>query len=168
MVSSQVFEIIIRRHQKAVRAFLTQLTGGDVMLADDLAQETFIKAYYAWDTFAALSSVKTWLFRIAYNTFYDYERQHHLTEDVETAIVEKDGCSTVLPHVQLDIQMDIRQAMLLLTPAERICIQLAVIEGLSVRRVAQIIQMNENTVKTHIKRGKEKLKTYLINNGYDQ
>ena len=137
------------------------------MLADDLAQETFIKAFYAWDTFAALSSAKTWLFRIAYNTFYDYERKHQTTEDVDTAIAVEQSSPSAHPHIRQDIQMDMQHAMSCLSPAERICVQLFLVEGVPIRQVAQITGMNENTVKTHIKRGKYKLKNYLIHHGYD-
>lgn len=166
MVPSQVFEIVVRRYQRSVRAFLTQLTGGDSMLADDLAQETFIKAFYAWDTFQALSSAKTWLFRIAYNTFYDYNRSHHMTEDIDEVDVD---CSSAEEKTdKSDLRFDLSQAMLLLSEAERTCVQLAVVEDLPIKRVVQVTGMNENTVKSHIKRGKEKLKTYLKNNGYDR
>jgi len=142
------------------------MTKGDSMLADDLAQETFIKAFYAWDSFQALSSPKTWLMRIAYTTFIDYTRSQHLTEDVDELPIENEPISS--GKVQEDIQMDVAKAMQLLTTNERLCVNLALVEDCSLKEVAKITGLNENTVKSHLKRGKEKLKTYLSNNGYDR
>ncbi len=140
------------------------MTDGDTMLADDLAQEAFIKAFYAWDTFAALSSPKTWLMRIAYTTFIEYTRTHHSTEDLDTApepLVSGPDNATA-------IQLDVQTALQLLSPPERLCVQLSLMEDCSLHQVATITGLNENTVKSHLKRGKEKLKTYLTNHGYDR
>ncbi|MCQ2310756.1 MAG: sigma-70 family RNA polymerase sigma factor [Paludibacteraceae bacterium] len=163
MVPSQVFEIVVRRYQGAIRRFLTGLTDGDSMLADDLAQDTFIKAFYAWDSFAALSSPKTWLMRIAFTTYMDYLRVHHVTEDME-AVSEMVPSS---PSSQ-DLQMDMQQALQLLSRPERVCVQLTIMEDRSIKQVCTITGMNINTVKSHIKRGKEKIRTYLKTNGYDR
>jgi len=142
------------------------MTKGDSMLADDLAQETFLKAFYAWDTFQALSSAKTWLMRIAYTTFIDYTRSQHLTENIDDLPIEDTPISS--GKVRADIQMDIAKAMQLLSANERLCVNLALIEDCSIKEVVKITGLNENTVKSHLKRGKEKLKTYLSNNGYDR
>jgi len=142
------------------------MTKGDTMLADDLAQETFLKAFYAWDTFQALSSAKTWLMRIAYTTFIDYTRSQHLTEDIDDLPEANEPISS--GKVRADMQMDIARAMQLLSNNERLCVNLALIEDCSLKEVAKITGLNENTVKSHLKRGKEKLKTYLSNNGYDR
>ena len=58
----------------AHQAFFLHQTLGDTELSDDLAQETFIKAYTNLASFKNLSSFSTWLYRIAYNIFYDYIR----------------------------------------------------------------------------------------------
>jgi len=166
VVPSQVFEIVVRRHQNAVRRFLTEMTKGDTMLADDLAQEAFIKAFYAWDTFQAVSSPKTWLMRIAYTTFIDHTRSQHLSEDIDELSVEDEPISS--GKVREDIQMDVARAMQLLSHNERLCVNLSLVEDCSIREVAKITGLNENTVKSHLKRGKEKLKTYLSQNGYDR
>lgn len=167
MVSSQVFEIVVRRHQAAVRRFLMQLTGDDAMLTDDLAQETFIKAFYAWDTFKALSSAKTWLMRIAYNTFIDYSRARHDTEDLD-AIDWDTEYTTASTSEQSALDMDVQQALKNLSPPEQICVRLALIEDRSLHQIADITGMNENTIKSHLHRGKEKLKNYLSSHGYDR
>lgn len=138
------------------------------MLADDLAQETFIKAFYAWDSFAALSSPRTWLMRIAYTTFVNYTRTHHATEDMKEESTDTEHVPTLQSDLSAhqDIRLDVQSALRLLSPPERLCVQLVLVEDRSIRQTATITGMNENTVKSHLRRGKDKLKTYLQSNGY--
>ena len=63
--------------------------------------------------------------------------------------------------------MDVRRALSLLGEAERTCITLQMIDGVPIDEIAQITGMPANTVKSHLRRGKEKLKTFLKQNGYD-
>lgn len=69
------FGTFVRQQQEPLRRFLLSLCGGDLQLADDLAQESFIKAYVSFHTFGSRSRISTWLFRIAYNTFIDWTRK---------------------------------------------------------------------------------------------
>jgi hypothetical protein len=69
------FGELVRRHQSPVRAFLTRMTRGDVHLADDLAQETFLKAWQKLYTFRGGAKFSTWLFGIAFNEFRAAARQ---------------------------------------------------------------------------------------------
>lgn len=66
------FEILVKRHLKAVYNFLFRLTGGDAMLTDDLTQETFFKAWKKIKQFNQEKSFKTWLFAIAKNSARDF------------------------------------------------------------------------------------------------
>lgn len=66
-MTEQQFIHHVESCQKAVRRFLTALCCGDCALADDLAQETFIKAYLSCETFRKDSQFTTWIYRIAYN-----------------------------------------------------------------------------------------------------
>src|SRR5664279_1411049 len=63
------FSELVRRHQSAVRATLRKLTSGNLALADDLAQETFLLAYRNLKSFRQEARFSTWLYRIAYNAF---------------------------------------------------------------------------------------------------
>ena len=68
------FEMLVRRHQSKLRNFLRRLTGNDAARADDLAQETFLKAYRSIRTYRGTAAFSSWLYRIAYNTFLNDER----------------------------------------------------------------------------------------------
>ena len=65
----RAFARLVDAYQPILHNFFLNLTGGNEALCDDLAQETFIKAYTNIRQFRGLSHFKTWLFRIAYNNF---------------------------------------------------------------------------------------------------
>ena len=113
--SKSSFEKVVKEHQEAIRRLFLNLTLGDEMLSDDLAQDTFIKAYNNWNTFKMLSSVRTWLFRIAYNTFYDYRRGLKMTSDIDKLSIPQNANTD-----NNTLKLDIYQAMKLLSENERL------------------------------------------------
>lgn len=160
--STSSFEKMVREQQASVRRLFLNLTLGDEMLSDDLAQDTFIKAYKSWNSFRMMSSVRTWLFRIAYNTFYDYRRSLKQTSSIDSVAPVPGGS-----HADTSLRMDIYEAMKLLNENERVCITLAMIDGYSMKEISKITQHTENTVKSYIHRGKGKLANYLKQQGYE-
>jgi RNA polymerase sigma-70 factor (ECF subfamily) len=144
-----------------VRRFFLHQTLGDSQLSDDLAQDTFIKAYTNIASFRGLASFQTWIMRIAYNVFYDYTRSRHQTSDIDQ-VPERSS------QVNPTLKMDLYAALALLKPDERTCITLQLIDGYDIAAIAKITQIKEGTVKSHLSRGKEKLANYLRQNGYDR
>jgi RNA polymerase sigma-70 factor (ECF subfamily) len=65
------------------------------------------------------------------------------------------------------LKMDIHAALATLKEEERACVTLQLIDGYPIEDIAKMTEMPVNTVKSHLRRGKEKLTTYLKNNGYD-
>lgn len=159
----RAFEKLVQKYQGDVRRFFLHQTLGDEMLSDDLAQETFIKVYTHIGSFRNLANFKTWLYRIAYNVFYDYTRSQKTTLDLDSAEVMSQT------SVQRDttIGSDIYQALQQLSPPERTCVTLNVMEDLPTAKIAVVTGMPEGTVKSHISRGKTKLANYLRKNGYE-
>lgn len=160
---TRAFDRLVRKYQSAVRRFFLNLTCGDADLSDDLAQETFIKAYTGITSFKNLSSFSTWLYRIAYNVFYDYLRTRKETADLDTWQVDAQYSTE-----QTDVgrQMDIYRALSTLKEAERTCITLFYLEDQSIEKIAGIMGCPTGTVKSHLSRAKEKMATYLKQNGY--
>ena len=162
----RAFDQLVRQYQSLVRRFLLNLTVGDEALSDDLAQDTFLKAYQCIGQFRGASSLQTWLLRIAYNTFYDYRRRHH-EERIDTPQSKLALQSLSSSHPSTSTVMDVRRALALLREEERTCITLQLIDGEPIDHIADITGLPLNTVKSHLRRGKEKLKTFLLQNGYD-
>ncbi len=159
--NKRAFGQLVEKYQSPVRRFLLNLTSGDVELSNDLSQETFIKAYSNITSFKNLSGFSTWLFRIAYNVFYDYLRSRKDTSSLDDVVVQPQSSE---PDAAM--KLDVHNAMRLLTPNERTCVSLHLMEDLPIDKIARITGMPEGTIKSHISRGKAKLSTYLKNNGY--
>ena len=162
--NKRAFDQLVRKYQSPVRRFFLNQTLGDEQLSDDLAQETFIKAYVNITKFRGMASFSTWLFRIAYNVHYDYVRSLRQTDDIDTSRAVKN--SSVSSDENL--KMDLYKALSLLKPDERTCITLQLIDGHQIDKIAEITGLPENTVKSHLIRGKEKMVNYLKQNGYDR
>ena len=109
-----------------------------------------------------MSSFSTWLMRIAYNVYYDDVRARKQTYDIEDSGAVRKSANTG----DSNTKMDIHAAMSLLKPDERTCITLQLIDGYPIDQISKITGIPENTVKSHLKRGKEKMANYLRENGY--
>ena len=162
--NKKAFDQLVRKYQSPVRRFFLNQTLGDEQLSDDLAQETFIKAYVNITKFRGMASFSTWLMRIAYNVFYDDVRARRQTEDIDTS--KSVARQTISGDDNL--KMDIYKALALLKPEERTCITLQLIDGYPIDQISKITGIAENTVKSHLKRGKDKMANYLKQNGYDR
>ena len=163
----RAFDELVRRYQSPVRRFFLSQTLGDSQLSDDLAQDTFIKAYTNIRSFRGLASFQTWLMRIAYNVFYDHCRKMR-NDKLEMRNVNDKMKNDHSSLSHSSFKMDLYAALALLKPDERTCITLQLIDGYDIAGIAKITGLKEGTVKSHLSRGKEKLATYLRQNGYDR
>lgn len=159
--NKRAFGRLVEKYQSPIRRFFLNQTGGDSQLSDDLAQDTFVKAYVNIGQFRGGSSFSTWLYRIAYNVFYDYTRTHKLTEQIDQAVALRQANSA-----DTALRLDLQQALSILSPAERSCITLQLMEGQPIDKISEITEMAEGTVKSHLSRGKQKLAMFLRKNGY--
>ena len=158
----RAFGKLVSKYQSQVRRFFLGLTLGDSALSDDLAQETFIKAYTNIRSFRGLSVFSTWLFRIGYHVFLDYARSRRATDMIAAERIERAGQNT-----DVGLKLDIYNCLKMLKDEERLCVVLQLIEGQTIERVAEITGMPTGTVKSHLSRGKTKLAAILKENGYD-
>ncbi len=155
------FAELVRRYQSPVRAFLARMTRGDTHLADDLAQETFVKAWQKLHTFRGGSRFSTWLFGIAVNEFRTMARQRKelALEEIDAVVPEENHCAAELAS---QLHLDLTEALKRLHPGERAAIVLCCQNGLTHEEAAHVLDCPLGTVKTNVARGKEKLKRWLI------
>jgi RNA polymerase sigma-70 factor (ECF subfamily) len=158
--NKRAFDQLVRKYQSPVRRFFLAQTLGDTQLSDDLAQDTFIKAYTRIASFKGMAGFQTWLMRIAYNVLYDYRRSFKQTTDVDQQV------ASFSSEPPAGLKMDLYKALALLKPDERTCITMQLIDGLPIDEIADIMQLPQGTVKSHLSRGKKQLANYLKNNGY--
>jgi RNA polymerase sigma factor (sigma-70 family) len=152
---------LVRRHQSQVRAVLRRLTRGDAMLADDLAQDTFVLAWRNIAKFRFEARFSTWLYRIAFNAW-----QSELRKRREVPMeIDDDSPPPGSEHFDelpdVASRVDLERAMEVLSDGERAAITACYYADLSHEEAARALEMPVGTVKTHILRGKAKLKARL-------
>ncbi|WP_456276390.1 sigma-70 family RNA polymerase sigma factor [Bacillus sp. AK128] len=131
----------------------------DESLAEDLTQDTFMKAYSALEKSPA-QAMKPWLLKIAYHTFIDFVRRNKKVN------IENPDYFSMIPSseftdelVQKELEKDELYKMLeQLKPIQKRAILLCDIQGYSYKEAATILSIKENTLKTHIFRGRGKLR----------
>jgi len=152
------FAELVRNHQSPVRGLLRQLVRHDVTLADDLAQETFLRAYKNIRSFRGEAKFSTWLYRIAYNCFREEARKRKELVGIDESQLEAQPDPR---NVDPALKHDLMHALQLLPLHERSAILLCCQNGLSHDEAARVLDIPLGTVKTNVLRGREKLKKTL-------
>lgn len=159
---TRAFELLVRRHQGLVRAQLRRLLGRDAAMADDLAQDTFVIAWRKLQQFRGDARFGTWLYRIAYSCFLQHlrgERGQPTQQPVELDLAEAE-----MPHAETgtpELKLDLDAALLQLSAEQRAALMYCVQIGLSHEEAAVVLEMPLGSVKTHVARGKAKLRQLL-------
>lgn len=164
------FSELVRRYQSAVRATLRRLTAGNLALADDLAQDTFMLAYRNLKSFRHEARFSTWLYRIATNAFLAdaRKRKEELLGDRDADLADDDGDDATHydaaggDHARAaTLKLDLERALAVLSDGERAAIVQCYHNDLSHEEAAYVLNCPVGTVKTHILRAKQKLKSRL-------
>jgi RNA polymerase sigma-70 factor (ECF subfamily) len=149
------FAQLVRRHQSCVRAVLRRLCAGDAALADDLAQETFVRVWKGLRSWRGGARFSTWLHRIAVNVWLSQARRAPPPmPDPEE--VSPGGAGAV------EARRDLERAFVFLRPEERVALALAYAHDLTHEEAAEAAGWPVGTLKTHLLRGKEKLRVRLV------
>jgi RNA polymerase sigma-70 factor (ECF subfamily) len=155
------FATLVRRHQAAVRALLRRLACGDQALADDLAQETFLRAYHALPTWRGGGKLVSWLYAIAHRAFLSHARSPaaRAHDDLDEPRAE------VGPGAVVDARHDLERALRVLGPDERAALALTYAEDMTHEEAARVLDLPLGTLKTRVRDAKEKLRRELERDG---
>ncbi len=153
------FGALVEAYQPRLRRFFLNLTLGDEYLSDDLAQETFIKAYIDLRSFRGMARFGTWLFRIGLNEFYSHKRREHPTTGLEGV-----DSPTSTPIASSEAALDVKAAMAQLNEVERTVVTLFYLEDMPLKQVAKVMDMKETTLRSHLHRARGKMETILKTN----
>lgn len=151
------FTDLVSGSQEAFRRFLAALCCGDKALADDIAQDTYLKAYLACDSLRDPSTFGAWLRRIAYNTFISSRRSLRPECAIDDALHLAGGEAADEGFRYQDLYA----ALARLGERERTAILLFYMEGYAIREIATITESAENAVKQQLSRGRAHLKDLL-------
>ena len=151
--------------------------------AEDLVQETYLKAYRYYDKFEEGTNFKAWLFKIMKNTFINNYRKKQqapalsdfaeIEESFENQVSEDATRQTKNPEEELlenVLDEDVQKALDKLPPDYRMVVILADLEGFSYKEIADILEVPVGTVMSRLYRGRrllqEALYDYAAENGY--
>ena len=156
----QAFGELVRRHGSAVRALLRRM-GMSAAEADDLAQDAFISAFESIAEFRGEGAFVGWVKKIAARAcMRRVQKDRQLRARLETADLQE----TAEP-ADPGRRMDLDEALKGLGDAERLCVSLCYGAGLSHAEAAEALNLPLGTVKSHVKRGLDKLKARLAPEG---
>lgn len=145
--------------QKAFRRFLVALCCGDAALADDIGQDSYIKAYLSCDSITNPDKFKAWIFKIGYNAFINHKRSERIFVDYDEVRNIKSADST-------DSQFRYQELYTVLNKLpgkERTSVLLFYMEGYTIREIAEIEGATQDAVKQHLSRGRNHLRGLLSN-----
>ena len=155
------FDLLVDRHQSRVRAYLRRMTR-EAALADDLAQETFIRAWDKLASFSGKGSFASWLMAIAHNQFLQamrkMKRDRRLMDDVNATIKDFDMPSVTATSA-IDSELpDLPKLLAVLTAPEQSVMLLGYGFGFSHSEITEVTGFALGTVKSHIHRSKAKIR----------
>lgn len=156
-MTREVFITRVEREQEALRGFLLALCCGNRDDADDLAQDTLVKAYISSTGYQDKGKFRSWLFKIAHNTFLNHKASLRMTESIDEARKLISSTSTDAAFQHQDLYLALRT----LPPKERSAITLFYLSGYSIKEIAMITETKEEAVKKQLSRGRDKLKEKL-------
>ena len=164
------FGILVRRYQRRLTAFLSQLVG-DIELARELSQVAFVRAWSALERFNPKYRFSTWLFRIAHNLGIDQLRRRRLqTTPLYRTDSEGDEVEVVVPDLDKDplghlenraLASELRGVIEGLRPEYRELVLLRHFGGLSYQEIADFTEMPLGTVKNKLFRAHSVLRKAL-------
>ena len=156
-MTRDAFIALVEREQEALRGFLLALCCGKKSDADDLAQDSLVKAYLSSAGYQEKGRFRSWLFKIAYNTFLNHKASCRTMDTLDEArtLISSQSAESSFEHQSLYL------ALRTLPPKERSAITLFYLNGYDIKEIAAITETSEDAVKKQLSRGRDKLKARL-------
>lgn len=169
----RAFDELVRRYQQRVYATVYHMTSNHED-ADDLTQESFIKAFKALKRFKGDSSFYTWVYRIAVNRTINFLKQRnrrsfHMSLNDMDMQVEKDAdllmfISDKTPRRDIrlnELQEKLNEALMKLSETHRLTVTLHDIQGMAHEEIGKIMDCNTGTVRSRLFYARQQLQAYL-------
>lgn len=157
MTRDQFIELV-KAEQEALRRFLLTLCCGNADEADDLAQESLVKAYLSSADYKDKGKFHSWLYKIAYNTFISSRRQASQTTSLDELTDRPD--TSLSPDRKYKYQ-ELYAALAQMQPKERTALVLFYMNDYSVKEISTIVDCSETAVRQQLSRGRDHLREKL-------
>ena len=159
------FEELVKRHQDLVFSLSFKLTGNRE-LANDVAQEAFIRAWKAIEKFRGDSTFGTWIYRITVNTAWTLRKKakkHYSLniEDTQEPVVIDEKKDPELVAINSDLSVVLRKALNQIPLEQRIIVELKNIEGRSHKEIADYLDISVTAAKVRLHRAHQKIRNIL-------
>jgi RNA polymerase sigma-70 factor (ECF subfamily) len=135
---------------------------GDVQLAEDMAQEAFIRAWKNLHSYKPISPFKNWLYRIATNAALDEIRRERETVTLESVQLSSSEPSPEASFTQKEVDKRVQQAILELPPASRAVLVLREYQGFSYKEIAEALGIPMGTVMSRLNYARTTLRQSLL------
>lgn len=167
---SDAFRALVERHSRAIFKLAYRMTGNE-QDAEDVVQETFLRAYRRLQQFQSRANFGTWLHRIGVNCSLDLmrSRQRH-EQHREAAPLDQPEAELSLPATDpspdrvlfsAEVQQKVADVLARLSPKEKAAFVLRHFEGMSIEDIGRTIGVRENAAKNNIFRAVRKLREAL-------
>jgi RNA polymerase sigma-70 factor (ECF subfamily) len=153
--SERAFNVLVDRHQQPLRTFLRGITAWDD--AEDIAQDTFLAVWTHARSFRG-GNVRAWLFSIAWRKAKGAQRSWFRRRRRDR---DYQGSPPPTRDLGAEERLAVRQALALLPLAQRAALVLSLGCGLSHTEAAQALNLPLGTIKSHILRGRDRLRDVL-------
>ncbi len=155
------FEELVRRHQRMIHSLTFRMTGS-IADADDLAQDTFLRAWDQIGSFRSGAKFSTWLYRIAVNTSLNWRQSEARRYQLHSRAAEEFAAQRTGEEKNGGRPADEVQAALMKLPAkQRAAIVLTIYDGMNHAEAAHVLGCSETTVSWRVFSAKRKLKRLL-------
>lgn len=154
-MNREEFIKLVSREQESLRRFLLALCCGNREEANDIAQETLVKAYLSVSNYQDEGKFNAWLYKIAHNTFLDRKKVQRDWDTLDEVISTPD---LSLAADRSFAYQDLYAAIASLPAKERTSILLYYLKGYSIKEISVIIDVSVDAVKKQLSRGREQLK----------
>jgi RNA polymerase sigma-70 factor, ECF subfamily len=154
------FGVLIDRYWERLYRWLCRLTR-DGTIAEDIAQETFLKAFVAVKSFQPGTNFRAWLFRIGHNNFVNQRRAIRLNRQPLVPEIAEEPQGPVAATISKEALQLISEAVAKLPSDFRGALTLRVEEGLSFRDIAEVLGITEETARWRVFKARQKLMAVL-------
>jgi RNA polymerase sigma-70 factor, ECF subfamily len=154
------FATLVERYWERLYRWLCRLTR-DGTTAEDLTQETFLKAYSALERFKAGTNFRAWIFRIGHNNFVNHRRANRHTRHPLVPEIAEDPHGPVGDMLSREALKLIAEAVAKLPSDFRGALTLRVEEGLSFREISEVLSITEETARWRVFKARQKLMALL-------
>ena len=164
------FRFLVERHSRAIFGLAYRMTNSE-QDAEEIVQETFLRAYRGLDRFESRAAVSSWLYRIASNCAYDLLSRRRTQpqtaapvgedEDPPETLLASDAPGPERSLLSSEMQSKLAEALEQLTPTERVAFTMRHFDGKSIEEICEVLNVRAGAAKNSIFRAVQKLRRDL-------